>query len=65
MSEFQFDQHFIAVSHKDNRIVAEGKAEVVIFDYQTNKKTQIPQKLRDAILESEKLNNMLKTDSKL
>ncbi|KAJ3193426.1 hypothetical protein HK101_004858 [Irineochytrium annulatum] len=42
LGEDRFTQDFVAVSHKMQRVVANGKAEVVTFDYVNQKKAPIP-----------------------
>ena len=46
----RFTVHHIAVSEKHQKIAAEGNAVVVTFDYRANKKTPLPEALRQKIM---------------
>ena len=46
----RFTMNYIVVSTKHQKTAAEGEGLIVAFDYRENKKSMIPQKLRDRIL---------------
>ncbi|KAJ3048194.1 hypothetical protein HK097_010789 [Rhizophlyctis rosea] len=45
VSKDRFSQHFIAISHASGKVVAEGECVVVTFDYQNQKKADIPEEI--------------------
>ena len=45
---------YVAVSHRHNRIAAEGDGVVVMYNYIEGKKTTIPEEIRRRIAELEK-----------
>lgn len=53
MDEFSYQMQHIVVSHRHQRIAAEGHARLVCYDYQALKKVPIPPELRAKILELE------------
>ena len=55
----RFDQHFLAVSHKQERIFADGKATIVMFDYEKQKKAILSPQLVKALVESNLENERL------
>ncbi len=44
-----FTHHYCVVSHALDRVVAEGEGEVVYYDYNIGKRTDIPAVLRESI----------------
>jgi acyl-CoA thioester hydrolase len=46
----RFEQLFLAVSHKDQRICADGKALMVTFDYRKGQKSLVPKAVLEALL---------------
>ena len=50
----RFTMNYIVVSKKHQKTAAEGEGLIVAYDYRKNKKSMIPQKLRDRILNIEK-----------
>jgi acyl-CoA thioester hydrolase len=46
---------YLVVSHKYQKIAAEGDGVVVMYDYREGKKTAIPEKIRKRILTMEKM----------
>ncbi|KAI8850440.1 HotDog domain-containing protein [Chytridium lagenaria] len=51
----RFTQLFKAVSHKLGRVVAEGEAVIVTYDYENKKKADIPKAVLDAISKVDKI----------
>jgi len=49
----RFTMNYIVVSTKHEKTAAEGEGLIVVYNYRENKKTMIPQKLRDRILNIE------------
>ena len=49
----RFTMNYIVVSTKHEKIAAEGEGLIVVYNYSESKKTMIPQKLRDYILNIE------------
>ena len=45
---------YAVISNNNQRLVAIGDAKVVMFDYEKNKKTSIPEVIKDRIIELEK-----------
>lgn len=45
--------HHRVVSHKLQRVVAEGEGVIVIFDYRRNKKAAVPEEIKQRILQME------------
>lgn len=55
IAEDQFTMKYIVVSHKHQRIAAEGDGLVVMYNYREGKKTAIPDEIRQRILTLEKM----------
>lgn len=55
IAEDRVTMKYVVVSHKHQKIAAEGDAVVVMYDYQEGKKTAIPEKIRKRILVMEKM----------
>ena len=53
--EDRFTMKYVVVSHKHQKIAAEGDGVVVIYDYREGKKTAIPEEIRKRILVMEKM----------
>ncbi len=49
----RFTMNYIVVSTKHQKTAAEGEGLIVAYDYRENKKSMIPQKLRDRIMNIE------------
>ena len=54
MDDDRFRMLYLAVSHRAERVAAEGEGLVVSFDYRQGKKAPIPAPLREKILELER-----------
>ena len=52
--EDRFSMKYVVVSHRHNRIAAEGDGVVVMYNYHEGKKTAVPGELRKRISELEK-----------
>lgn len=46
----RFKQEFIAVSHEQERIVAQGEATIVSFDYEHLTKAPLPDQVKDILI---------------
>ena len=53
VEEDRFSMKYIVVSHRHNRVAAEGEGVVVMYNYLEGKKTAIPEALRRRIAELE------------
>lgn len=53
MEEDRFTMNYIIVSHRHQKIAAEGDAVVVMYDYRDGKKTAIPDELRQRMRDIE------------
>ena len=51
----RFTMKYVIVSHKHQKIAAEGDGVVVMYDYREGKKTAIPEEIRKRILAMEKM----------
>jgi acyl-CoA thioester hydrolase len=49
-----FTMKYAVISNNNQRLVAIGDAKVVMFDYEKNKKTSIPEVIKERIIELEK-----------
>jgi len=54
ITEDRFTMKYVVVSHKHQKIAAEGDGVVVMYDYREGKKTAIPEEIRKRILAMEK-----------
>jgi acyl-CoA thioester hydrolase len=54
MEEDRFTMKYLIVSHKLGKVAAEGEGVIVTFDYRENRKTAIPEVIRQRVLELEK-----------
>ena len=54
ITEDRFTMKYVVVSHKHEKIAAEGDGVVVMYDYREGKKTAIPEEIRKRILAMEK-----------
>ena len=54
IAEDRFTMKYVVVSHKHQKIAAEGDGVVVMYDYREGKKTAIPEEIRKRILAMEK-----------
>jgi len=54
MADQYFTMKYSVVSHKHQRLAANGDAKVVMFDYVNNKKASIPSEIRKTIIDLEK-----------
>jgi acyl-CoA thioester hydrolase len=50
IEEDRFVMQYHAVSHKSQRIAAEGESVIVSYNYRENKKTRLPEELKQRIL---------------
>jgi acyl-CoA thioester hydrolase len=50
-----FTMKYAVISNNNQRLVAIGDAKVVMFDYEKNKKTSIPEVIKERIIELEKI----------
>ncbi len=55
IAEDRFTMKYVIVSHKHQKIAAEGDGVVVMYDYREGKKTAIPEAIRKRILAMEKM----------
>jgi acyl-CoA thioester hydrolase len=55
IAEDRFTMKYVVVSHKHQKIAAEGDGVVVMYDYREGKKTAIPEEIRKRILAMEKI----------
>jgi acyl-CoA thioester hydrolase len=55
IAEDRFTMKYVIVSHKHQKIAAEGDGVVVMYDYREGKKTAIPEEIRKRILAMEKM----------
>lgn len=55
IAEDRFTMKYVVVSHKHQKIAAEGDGVVVMYDYREGKKTAIPEEIRKRILAMEKM----------
>jgi len=53
--EDRFSMKYVVVSHRHNRIAAEGDGVVVMYNYHEGKKAAIPEEIRRRIAELEKV----------
>lgn len=56
IEEDRFTMEYQVVSHKHERVAAEGSGLIVCFNYQVNKKVAVPQEIRQRIKDLEALN---------
>lgn len=49
LSEDRFTQQYVLVSHRHGRVAATGDGIIVTFDYSTNRKASIPDRVRERI----------------
>ena len=54
MEEDRFAMNYVVVSHRHQKIAAEGDGVIVMYDYREGKKTAIPDEIRARILAMEK-----------
>ncbi|MBF0120076.1 MAG: acyl-CoA thioesterase [Desulfobacterales bacterium] len=54
IEEYSFIMEYAVISHKHNKIAAEGEAVIVAYDYKEKKKTTVPNVLKEKILSLEK-----------
>lgn len=55
LEEDRFTMKYVIVSHKHQKIAAEGDAVIVMYDYNKSKKTAIPEEIRKKVLAFEKM----------
>lgn len=55
IAEDRFTMKYVIVSHKHQKIAAEGEGVIVMYDYREGKKTAIPEEIRKRILALEKM----------
>jgi acyl-CoA thioester hydrolase len=55
IAEDRITMKYVVVSHKHQKIAAEGDGVVVMYDYREGKKTAIPEEIRKRILAMEKM----------
>lgn len=55
IAEDRFTMKYVIVSHKHQKIAAEGDGVVVMYDYRAGKKTAIPEEIRKRIRAMEKM----------
>src|SRR3990172_6238676 len=55
IAEDRFTMKYVVVSHKHQKVAAEGDGVVVMYDYRVGKKTAIPEEIRKRILAMEKM----------
>jgi len=55
MQEDRFTMKYVVVSHKHQKIAAEGDGVIVMYNYTEGKKTAIPEEVRKKILAFEKM----------
>lgn len=55
IAEDRFTMKYVIVSHKHQKIAAEGDGVVVMYDYREGRKTAIPEEIRKRILAMEKM----------
>jgi acyl-CoA thioester hydrolase len=55
IAEDRFTMKYVIVSHKHQKIAAEGDGVVVMYDYREGKKTAIPEEMRKRIRAMEKM----------
>ncbi len=55
IAEDRFTMKYVVVSHKHQKIAAEGDGVIVMYNYREGKKTAIPEKIREQILILEKM----------
>lgn len=53
VGEDRFKMKHIVFSHRHSKVAAEGEGVLVTFDYRSNKKTPVPEELRQRILDTE------------
>ena len=54
MEEDRFAMNYVVVSHRHQKIAAEGDGVIVMYDYREGKKTAMPAEIRSRILALEK-----------
>ncbi len=54
VEEDRFIMKYAVISHKHNRLAAEGEGVLVTFDYQNNIKAPVPDEIRKRIIDLEK-----------
>jgi acyl-CoA thioester hydrolase len=54
MEEDRFTMNYVVVSHRHQKIAAEGDGVIVLYDYREGKKTAMPDEIRARILALEK-----------
>jgi acyl-CoA thioester hydrolase len=55
IAEDRFTMKYVIVSHKHQKIAAEGEGVVVMYNYREGKKTAMPEEIRKRILALEKM----------
>ena len=55
LEEDRFSMHYVVVSHRHQRVAAEGDGVVVMYDYREGKKTAVPEEIRKRIRDLEKI----------
>jgi acyl-CoA thioester hydrolase len=55
LEEDRFSMQYVVVSHRHQRVAAEGDGVVVMYDYRAGRKTLVPEELRMRIREIEKI----------
>jgi acyl-CoA thioester hydrolase len=54
IQEDRFTMYYLVVSHRHQKIAAEGESVVVMYDYRAGKKTTMPDEIRRRLLDMEK-----------
>jgi acyl-CoA thioester hydrolase len=54
MEDDRFAMNYVVVSHRHQKIAAEGDGVIVMYDYREGKKTAMPEEIRASILALEK-----------
>lgn len=55
LEEDRFSMQYVIVSHRHQRVAAEGDGVVVMYDYRVGRKTSVPEEIRRRVREIEKL----------
>lgn len=54
IEDYRFTTEYLVVSHRLEKVAAEGNGVIVTYDYRNNSKVEIPEKLKQKIKELEK-----------
>jgi acyl-CoA thioester hydrolase len=54
LAEDRFTMQYVVVSHRHGKIAAEGDGVIVIYDYRENRKTSMPDEIRQCLVDLEK-----------